>query len=167
MSHSHPCQWAERGLWEASPLCDWNKAVVCHTDLKEISLKNTFFTPPAPWQADKMIQTLSLETQQCTLLKAHWRETWAKMQLYRIKPVIVLCDCTLRFTTNTLLFSVFLSLHPSLSLLSHTHIGGLLYPFVLCPIRAPVLQECGVGGISTRPLCSFPLCQNRDVQNCS
>ncbi|XP_068587337.1 protein FAM135B isoform X2 [Cebidichthys violaceus] len=31
--------------------------------------------------------------------------------------------------------------------------------------RTPVLQERGVGGVSTGPICSFPLCQNRDVQN--
>lgn len=43
--HSNPCQRAARGLWEASPLCEWNKAVVCHTGLKKISLK-TLFPPP-------------------------------------------------------------------------------------------------------------------------
>lgn len=31
--------------------------------------------------------------------------------------------------------------------------------------RAPVLQERGVGGVSTRPLCSVPLSTDRDVQN--
>lgn len=33
------------------------------------------------------------------------------------------------------------------------------------PFRAPVLQERGVGGVSTRPLRSVPLGTDRDVQN--
>lgn len=39
--------------------------------LEEDKPENAFFPPPELWQADKMIQTLSLETHQCTLLKAH------------------------------------------------------------------------------------------------
>ncbi|MEQ2218570.1 hypothetical protein XENOCAPTIV_005067 [Xenoophorus captivus] len=31
---------------------------------------------------------------------------------------------------------------------------------------AAVLQECGVGRVSTGPICSFPLSQNRDVHDC-
>lgn len=93
------------------------------------------------------------------------RKKKRKTQFYRIKPVIVLCDCTLRFTTNSLLPSVFLSHHLCLSF-SCTHtLCSLICSFVLSPFRAPVLQERGVSGVSTGPLCSFPLRQNRDVQN--
>lgn len=44
--------------------------------LEEDKPENAFFPPSLQlWQADKVIQTLSLETHQCTLLKAHREET--------------------------------------------------------------------------------------------
>lgn len=72
-----------------SELCEWNKAAVCHISMKKISLNTLFFELQ---QDDKMIQTLSVETQQWTLLKAHWQETKGKdlTQCYCINPVIVL-----------------------------------------------------------------------------
>lgn len=87
--------------------------------LEEDKPENAFFPPSLQlWQADKVIQTLSLETHQCTLLKAHREETREREKKKKhsfivSRPVIVLCDCTLHFTTNSILYPVL----PSFSLL--------------------------------------------------
>lgn len=86
--------------------------------LEEDKPENAFFPPSLQlWQADKVIQTLSLETHQCTLLKAHREETRERQKKKHSfivsRPVIVLCDCTLHFTTNSILYPVL----PSFSLL--------------------------------------------------
>lgn len=119
-----------------------------------------------------MIQTLSLETHQRTLLKAHWQETWEKKKKKNTVLSYQACHCTLWLYFafyNQFTPSLCLPLSPPLSLfLMHTHqhtLCSLICSFVLSPFRAPVLQERGVSGVSTGPLCSFPLRQNRDVQN--
>lgn len=87
--------------------------------LEEDKPENAFPPPSLQlWQADKVIQTLSLETHQCTLLKAHREETREREKKKKhsfivSRPVIVLCDCTLHFTTNSILYPVL----PSFSLL--------------------------------------------------
>lgn len=133
--------------------------------LEEDKPENAFFPPSLQlWQADKVIQTLSLETHQCTLLKAHReqtreREKKKKTQLYRIKA----CHCAL-----WLYFAFYNQFNPlpCLALLLST-LCCLLYLRLSCPCRAPVLQERCASGVSAGPLRSFSLCQNRDVQNCS
>ena len=169
-----PASELRKGLWEASPLCEWNKAVVCHTGLKKISLKTLFYpsSAVAGWQNDP---NPVIENPPVLSLKSTLTGDLRKNAVLSYQA----CHCTLwlyfAFTTNSVLSSVSLPLHFSLCLsvslsLSHTHTHTLcstIYSFVLCPFRAPVLQEHRIGGVSTGPLCSFPLCQNRDVQNCS
>lgn len=41
----------QTGLGEASPLCEWDNAVVCHTGLSEISPKTFFHSLPAATEA--------------------------------------------------------------------------------------------------------------------
>ena len=159
----HPAQPNQTRMRMSSfpPLCDISlrasaltlrglpTAWVEQSSRKEISQK----TLSRPFlqqlrQAYKMIQTLSLEPQQCSLLKAQWQEHLREKRLfYQIKPVIVLHDYTLCFTASSHLLPVL----PSLKCMFF----GLF--------RAAVLQKCGACGVSSRSIRPFPLCQNRDV----
>ena len=114
-----PASELGKGLWEASPLCEWNKAVVCHTGLKKISLKTLFYpsSAVAGWQNDPnpVIGNPPVHSLKSTLTGDLRKNAVLSYQA---------CHCTLwlyfAFTTNSVLSSVSLSLSLSLSL-THTH----------------------------------------------